>query len=214
MARAALRIQTKAVGLEKLLTGAKGRARDLSPYFKGRGVAAVRLSVGDEFHRHAWLTPRGGIVPWRDTQPFGTRPKPKQNMIATGAYFRALMGRGPGSLVRVGPRSFDVGVEARMFPGAAALRGGKGGRISTAPLFIRPKTKAKGRAGGGSWVQQWAMWWRLGLTYGVWLKEETLRRGLKLYPRPHLTANPKLTRQLARGVARWIAKADLREAAR
>jgi hypothetical protein len=50
------------------------------------------------------------------------------------------------------------------------------------------------------------MFWYLGFRFGVWLKEETLERGLRLPPRPHLTKNPKLTKRLVDIVTRYVIK--------
>ena len=193
--------------LARLIGAPRDRLANPRPILNA-AIKEIRYSVANEFNSQSWFPPSGGARPWALTQPFGNRlgsgnslgkgKGTKKTLIDTGAYFRALMGTGPGGIARITANRVVVGVELATFPYAAFLRGGVGAYISLAPLIIRPRKRVATRHAGGSYVRQWALWWYLGLTYGVWLSEQKLREGLKLQPRPHLTANPVLTAKLRR----------------
>jgi hypothetical protein len=48
------------------------------------------------------------------------------------------------------------------------------------------------------------MFWYLGLTYGVWLSAETMKRGLRIPVRPYLTKHPVLVKGLTRILSDWV----------
>lgn len=208
-------VRVNVAGFEQATGGIASRLRDLSSFLERKAVPIIRNSVAAEFLNQEWRRPDGGREAWRPLVPFGSRSGSSPGVLAggqhkpmidTGAYLNAWTGKGSGGLVKVGPRSVVVGVQHEAFPFASYIRGGAGARIRTSPLLIFPRKRVAGRR-GGSWVQQWALWWYLGLTFGVWLKEQTLRDGLKLYPRPHATRNPALTRQLGRSFAAYVLRA-------
>lgn len=190
------------------------RAQDLRPAGKAI-VAEVRLSVGAEFANQAWSAPDGSIRPWAKSVPFGKTfaagAGEKKPLVKTGTYFEALMGRGAGSIEVVTPKTVTVGVDTTAFPFAGVIRGGTGADIRLAPTIVRPKKRVAGwrpltKAGKPRAYQtQWSMWYALGLGLGVWLSEKTMREGLRIPPRPHLTRNPRLTARVLKIYGRYIA---------
>lgn len=175
----------------------RAKLTDLEPAMRA-AAGVVRSQVAREFSEQAWFSP-GGRIPWKPRAPFGNRqPGIELTMQDSGAYLAALQG-GPGGITEATGGRLRIGASGRVFPFAAALRGGSGGMISPEPIFIRPVKKAATKRRG--WAAQWSMFWALGLKFGVWLRRETLERGLKLTPRPHMTDHPEL-RELLRGVLR------------
>lgn len=212
-------------GFERVANLGK-RTADLSGFMRDKAIPAVRSSVAAEFLEQSWLRPDGGQEPWRPLVPFGAKagigssPGVKAGgerklLIDSGAYYDAWTGRGSGGIADAGPRSAIVGVSREAFPFASYIRGGTSARIRTGPLLIFPqervagggRPRGHGRSRGASYVRQWKLWWYLGLTFDVWLTEKTLRDGMKLYPRPHATNNPALTRKLARLLTSYIKEA-------
>lgn len=199
-ARVGMRLTSQTAGFRAVAD----RLDDLSPVMK-KAVALIRDSVAREFLNRAWYPPEGGSIPWTPLVPFGNRRNGSEKpLIDTGALFEALMGQGPGGFVQIGPRSVSVGVSASAFPYAKLVRGGTGANIRLSPWIIRPRKAARGRSKTGA--RRWAMFWFLGFTYDVWLTEATLERGLRLKPRPFMTANPELERRLARMAEKYVTK--------
>lgn len=214
-------IQFRALFSGRLLQEASKRLADLSRPLKSRGVAIVRNRVALEFLHRVWYMPGGGVRPWKPVKPFGNVAGEdgslgpgkggRRPLINTGAYFNALQGRGAGSITRVTAKTLVVGVDASMYPQAKYLRGGTGATIKVSDWITRPRARiATARKGRGSYVRMWKMWWLLGIKYGVWLSEATLRRGLRLTPRPHLTRHPELVRQMAALIQRWVSTGKVR----
>jgi len=215
-----IQVRVNVADFDRVAGGITSRLGDLSGFLREKAVPIIRNSIAAEFLNQEWRKPNGGRDPWRPLVPFGNRSGASPGVLAggqhkplinSGALFNAWTGQGSGGLVKIGPRSVVVGVQKSAFPFAEYLRGGVAGRIRTSPLLIFPEKRV---AGGGqskdrksSWVRQWALWWFLGLTYGVWLREQTLRDGMKLHPRPHATRNPEMTRQLRRSFAAYIRRA-------
>lgn len=211
-----LSIDPESPGLKSIIS----RASDLSPALQNI-PPLIRASVAREFSGGYWASPAGD-VPWRPTQPFGTRDV-VGTMISTGALRTALTTGGGGGFTRFEGNSVSVGVDGEVFPYASILRGGSA-VISTEPLTIKPiakisrsnrtrdrKRDASGRFKEGpvSYVRQFKMWWYLGLTFGVWLSEAKLREGIKLYPRPFMTANPQLDSEIGHVFIDYIIRGGL-----
>lgn len=108
-------------------------------------------------------------TPWAPTKPFGNRPAPAKTMVGTGAYRSGWLGRGPGGYVNRKDNQITVGVQKTIFPQVLIHQ-------STKPYTI---VKPKKRTASGDW----AMCWKLGLTFGVWLSNKRLERGLKIVRR-------------------------------
>lgn len=203
MASASISIKVNAAALGRAVRPHVERLQNPERMFRA-AVGIIRDSIAREFLNRAWFMPSGGSRAWAPKVML-PNTKNERGLISSGKYFAALMGRGSGSVVKYGPRSVSVGVSTAEFPYARYIRGGTGGRISTAPIFIKPKKLARGASAAGSSVSRWALWWWFGLTHGVWLSESKLREGIKLVPRPHATSNPELTRRLAAMARRYVA---------
>jgi hypothetical protein len=168
-----------------------------------RAVAIMRSAVRQEFSGGYWLSPAGGRIPWPRTHDFGRQKASPRPLRRTGAYFASLMG-GAGSIERITPNQIVLGAVSRYGP---IHRGGEGANIRTSPVTIRPRKLAasRGRRRRSQYAQRFAMFWRLLGDHGVPLRAETLRKGLKLPRRPHMTRNPETTRKIARSVERYVA---------
>lgn len=160
--------------------------------------AIMRQRSAEEMAAQAWFAPDGSIRPWAPRVPFGNKVAPGGLLNDTGAYQAALQG-GAGSITRVDDTSATIGVDGSAFPYAAVHRGGgDASNIDTSPVKIFPKKLSSGSRGG------WAMFWALGLRFGVWLSKATLERGITIPRRPHLTDNPVLRERLSAAVASYL----------
>lgn len=160
-----------------------------------RAAAIMRLgpgSVGDQFAQQA-THGEGGIAAWAPAKAFGNRAAPPKTLERSGGLRRGWTGRGPGGIVQVATDRVAVGVDASVFPAVVAQMHG---------ATIRPKRMGKrGRS---------AMGWFLGMTYGVWLSEERLRRGLVIPARP-VAVNLAMSGRVAKLIATYVTTGKLRE---
>lgn len=209
-----IRIQSQ--GIKERLATISRRIDDWSVWARDSAIPIVRGRVATEFLNAVWFRPDGSTQRWRESHPFGNQLGSGQKivgggeqklLIRSGAYYRALMGRGPGALVSVSRRQFAVGVDAKIIPYGPIMRGGSGAVIRTAPYTIRP-IKRSAWTGEPDGQREWAMYWFILRTYGVSLSAETLREGMKLYPRPHMTNHPELMRRLVRSLEKFVIKGE------
>ena len=191
-------------GLDRVTDEIRGRMRDLRPANR-RNALLYRQSMGQEFRQESYFRARSGVLRWRKTKPFGTRRPPANTLQRSGKLLAAVEGKGPGSLLRVGKRTFSVGVKGNVVPYAASLRGGTGHDIDFRPRIIRPKKRVAGRRSG---PQQFAMWWALFYGYGVTLSMATLRRGLRLPVRPWGGVSRRLVDQWSASYRNFISTGD------
>lgn len=211
-------IRVTASSLRAALGPRLARVLDMTPAMKEcarRAHSRVEL----EFASRAWFSPSGATIGWAPTHAFGNKPASTSPLVSSGAYLAALAGRGAGAIEVIGPRSFKIGADGATFPYGKFHRGGTGGTIRTAPWVIRPVKRMaqastpRGRRatlrGRAPYVRQWSMFWKAGLAFGAWLSEATLRNGLRLPPRPHLTRHPELVRQCAAVCRAWITKGTI-----
>lgn len=207
-------IRMQAAGVLKALAEARSRVDDWTRWAKESGVPIVRGRVQEEFLNAVWYRQDGSTQKWKESHPFGSNlgsgnklpgGGEQKLLIRTGAYFRALTGRGAGSLVQISKRQFSVGVDSKVIPYGPIIRGGTGAEIRTSPYIIKP-IKKSAWTGEPDGQREFALFWFILSKYGVALSAETLRNGLKLYPRPHMTSNPELMRRLARSIERFISK--------
>lgn len=177
-----------------LIREAQRRARNLP---MDKVPPAMRRSVRREFASKSWAMPSGGSLRWQPTKPFGECSPGASTLKRSGTLFRAWSG-GAGSVTRVTAKTATIGVNPVTVPYAEYHRGMRGGRIDASHVFvIKPKKVARNSRGQfRSGPGHWAMFWYLGLTCGVWLSAETLRRGLRLPVRPHATNNPRLRKEI------------------
>ena len=125
---------------------------------------------------------------WDRTMPFGSIPAPDKTMIRTGAYMKAWLGLGPGSM----PPSTDesvvtCGVDPKSFPQVAIHQGSK------EEFTIRPKKPSSTRPG------DWAMRWKLGLMAGVWMSIASIEKGIKI-KRRRLSVSTEVRRAIAKEI--------------
>lgn len=117
-------------------------------------------SVGKQFAGGYFASPTGAARAWPRSKPFGTRPAPARTLNRSGKLRLSWTTDGSGSFTRA---AGDLLAFGSTLPYAAVHQ-------SRTPTIVRPKRKARdGR---------WAQFWKLALTFGVWLSEEKLRRGL------------------------------------
>lgn len=106
-----------------------------------RFVGLARFGDGgvrDQFAQERGQTSRG-MENWPATKPFGTRKAPRKTLQRSGAYRSAWLG-GAGSVTRINPRSFSIGVDSSMFPQATVFQSARGRRINVTPKmrgFVR-----------------------------------------------------------------------------
>lgn len=148
---------------------------------------AMRGSIREEFAGAYWKSPSGARVPWKATQPFGSRPAGPTLGGTDGGLFRAWMG-GPGGYERRTATAVTLGVSR---PNAAVHRGGTGTSVNP-----RRRTKVRAKAIGARGLP--SMFWLLGLRFRVWIRpEKLLTQGVEIPARPHATRNPNLEERLA-----------------
>jgi hypothetical protein len=174
----------------------QARIRDYSPAWRII-IAAFRDQVVGELRGRYWLTPQGRKEAWPAPHAFGRRPA--KNPVFGSDYLAAWRG-GSGGIEDVGPQEARVGVQG--FERLSLHRGGLG------PLTVREYRRRDGTAARISYEAQetpwklakgaehrtgarrYALWWKILREHGVALKDETLRRGLRIPLRPHASIGP------------------------
>lgn len=116
-------------------------------------------SIRRQFEGGYGFSGTGMKVAWSATKPFGNRPPPKRTLWRSGKLARSWMG-GPGNFMQHTGTELSYG---STLPYAHVHQ-------SRTPTIVRPRRRA---ADG-----RWAMFWKLALSFGVWLSEEKLERGL------------------------------------
>ncbi len=161
------------------------RKRMKAPMKGGGGLVVAHImrqgpgSVDDQFKQSSEFTDTGAQIPWKKTQPFGNRPAPAKTLIRTGRLRAAWTGRGAGALTRITAKRVMIGPDPKRFPQAGMFQ-----RIGW--TIIRPKKMGKGG--------RTKMHWFLGMTYGVWISEARLKRGLRIEGR-RVGVNPKMMKR-------------------
>jgi hypothetical protein len=170
------------------------RRRLERPLAGGGGTAVATVmrkgpgSVDAQFKAEAEFLFGGGRSPWKKTQRFGNRPAPRKTLQRSGALKRAWTGKGAGSITIRRANRVTIGVEGARFPQAPVFQ-------SRATTIVRPRQMGKGG--------RTKMHWFLGLTYGVWISDERLRRGLELRPR-RVSINPLMLKRASTALLDWV----------
>lgn len=187
------------------------RTRDPSLPLRA-GVKAWRAVIESEFDQEHWQAAGGAARPWLPVKPFGSRLRPPKVLWRDGALKAAWTAGGVGSFERYSRTAADFGVLGSVIPYAAVHRGGAGEvRVGTAKsTTIKPVKLARGHESDPS-PRKWAMWWFLGMRYGVWLSAKTLARGLKIPARPHATRSAELVTRLTAIFSAWGAGRQIPE---
>ncbi len=135
-------------------------------------------SVADQFSQQATQSPNGRVQAWPPRVPFGTA-KGGPLLVRSGQYAAAWTGQGAGSLQLVTPTSCSIGVSPAAFPQAAVFQ-------ASGPTAITVTRKMR---------------MYLGMTYGVWLRGDTM--ALTVPPRP-VRSNPIMTRRCRQVLINYI----------
>lgn len=146
----------------------------------GRAIAAAMRtgpgSTGEQFAGSREISMSGSTA-WRKTQPFGRRPAPARTLVRSGALEAAWTGAGAGATSRFGPKSVAIGVDTNVFPQAAVFQSRNGAVV---------RARKKGARGLP------AMYWFLGMQYGVWCDPWKLAStGFLIRPRA-VSINPQV----------------------
>lgn len=151
-------------------------------------LAITREQIGKEFGGGFFFNRSGGRTPWPRTKPFGTRPAPSATLGGSGSRYNRAWQGGPGGSSRITSRRIELSVN---LPGAAMHRGGTGARPKVRGVTrVRAiRTSANGRDS--------AMRIFLGMEYGAWISDDTLRgQGLAVPARPHAARHPEGVRRM------------------
>ena len=197
-ARNKLRLDDNAFDATPVIDRLNRRLLDMRPAMR---PGAERWSdlVVEEIEGQFWRPPSGGRRAWAARKPFGSK-RPAASPFGTD-YIAAWRG-GPGRVLRVARDRVDFGVAGSRFPWIGYQRGGfgslragdvvgQGTRVSSARQRRTWKI-AKGRTASSPAPQKWAIFWKLGLSFGVWLSARKLADGLFIPFRPHATINPEV----------------------
>lgn len=186
--------------MQRIVNEGKSLAKPLN---STRGLEAIRiLRIGTRGIRAQFADQteyRGkNVIPWAKTKPFGNKPAPKKTLHGSGGYRSAFLG-GAGAIQRVTANSVEVGVDPVKFPMVKIHQGRYASRR------VKPKEKVKKL---GPNYGQWTMRWFLGLTYGVWIKNSKLSKGV-LIPRRRVSLATATKKEISTYLARDI-KARIR----
>jgi hypothetical protein len=177
--------------IHKIILTASG-----GPFYRYEGNLS-EVSVEKALAHPNWVIGKN-VIPWAKTKPFGNKPAPKKTLHGSGGYRSAFLG-GAGAIQRVTANSVEVGVDPVMFPMVKIHQGRYASRR------VKPKEKVKKL---GPNYGQWTMRWFLGLTYGVWIKNSKLSKGV-LIPRRRVSLATATKKEISTYLARDI-KARIR----
>lgn len=190
-------------------------------------------SISEQIQRRAYFAEDGSIRPWQEPAglPAAGRSHPRVR-AGEEILWRAARGESAASITRVGPRFAAVGVNDLIVRQQAAQLGNQivssaeyfafvtgnfSERTSAAPAQpskpIRRIGRPKPGTGTGTprhaienltpYTVQFAMWWFLGYTFGIWLTESQLRTGIMTPPK-NIGWNPALIERFRDAVADHI----------
>ena len=208
MANSAFSILTDTGGFRRRMNKLTNEGKSLAkPLNSTRGAEAIRIlrfgtrGIRSQFADQTEYREKSAI-PWARTKPFGNKPAPKKTMHGSGGYRAAFLGGG-GSIQKITANSVEVGVDPVAFPMVKIHQGRYASRR------VKPKETVKKM---GPNYGQWTMRWFLGLTYGVWIKNSKLTKGV-LIPRRRVSLASATRKEISTYLARDI-KARIRGGAR
>lgn len=232
-----LRVAVDVRGAETLKRKLLERSKDLSPVMKYAPTLIRQGpgSIGEQIARRAYMAEDGSVRPWREPSilPASASAHPRVR-AGEEIMWRAARGESAASITRTGPRFAVVGVNDLIVRQEAARLGNQivssaeyfafvtgnfSERTSPAPaqpskpIARRPGQKRTGRGGGAKpenltrYTVQFAMWWFLGYTHGIWLTEAQLRAGIMTPPK-NIGWNPILLERIRDRVADYIVGAQ------
>lgn len=185
----------------------KALDRVFTPALQKRVVGVIRRGKDSLAVQYGRQTTIGfsGNTKWPKTKPFGTKPAPAKTLQGSGALRAAWLGEGPGSLESVSSdgSTLTVGVDTGMLTYAAVHQ-------SATPTVVKANPANRSKDG------RLKMFWKLALTFGVYVSEEKLLAGFTIPPRRLALNAAILTRAgkmvwaaiLARGLVRLPKSAE------
>lgn len=154
-------------------------------------VKAARSVIMSEFSRGGHERPSGGFAPWPKGHDFGDKKAPPVPLGGVNGRLARAWNGGTGGFERISHESITIGVDLIY---ARVHRGPDSNPVAGRITLIKPRHGQKMR-------------YFLGLNMSAWLKESTLRAGLKVPSRPHATNNPKTQAAVSELVAKALATA-------
>lgn len=232
-----LAVSLDITGAQTLKRQLEERSRDLSSVMKlapslirkGPGSIAAQIAA------RAYFAEDGSVRPWQ--QPSGIPASSHPRVLAgEEIMWRAARGESAAGVTRTGALFAAVGVNDLLVRQEAARLGNQivssadyfgfvTGNFSerTSPAAAQPskpiarlpgqrRRSPSGRASPkpqnlAAYTVQYAMWWFLGYTYGIWLTEGQLRAGVMTPPK-NIGWNPILIERIRDQVADYIVGPD------
>lgn len=198
---------TKASSRPEFRAGAAFRA-PLAGETGRRVVRRIRFGSGsldEQIRRRAHIDRSGIVRPWKEPMVQGREVGPDDKM--EGIFWRAALGQSGAGSEEMGPARVAIVVNDSLVRREAAQLGNQ--IVSSASYFpfvtggfderLTPERSVPtkpSRSRRREFVARFAMWWYLGLTWGVWLTEAELRKGV-LTPPKNLGFNPTMMEGLA-----------------
>lgn len=204
---------------------------------KGPGSIAAQIAA------RAYFAEDGSVRPWREPAglPAGGSSHPRV-VAGEEIMWRAARGESAASITRTGGRFAAVGVNDLLVRQEAARLGNQivssadyfgfvtgnfserqtaAPAIPSKPIARLPGQRRRSPSGRASptpqnltrYTVQYAMWWFLGYTFGIWLTEGQLRSGVMTPPK-NIGWNPVLIERIRDQIADYIVGPDFTERGR
>lgn len=195
------------------------QARMRSPLAGGSGKAVAGIirtgkgSLEEQIRRRAFIDEAGGVHPWSEPR-YVRGALPEAAAARERILWDAALGRSAASITRIEANRVAISVDERQVGAASAQLGNK--IVSSVPYFTfvtggfnirrssalaQPVKPSRSRRNFPQ--ARWAMWWFLGLTYGLWLSDAGLKRGIPTPPK-NLGISPEVRRRALDSVLRYI----------
>lgn len=217
----------------KVLDSIRHNMEDVSPW--ARGVPAIIRhgpgSFEEQIDRRAWQALTGGVHPWQEAPYQRGRLDPDEHIL-----FDALEGRNAAAVTTMNRDGAGVGVRDIILRQLYAAAGNGivspanyarvlTGDFGRAPGVYRAKPEKLARLGTGGprrnvrggdrpkprnitrWSRQYAMYYKLLLTYGYDATEAELRAGIPVYPRV-VGPTPTMVSRLRRALLEHVVGKD------
>lgn len=202
---------------EAVLRGIRDRMKAPLGGKSGRSVASVIRtgpgSLEEQINRRTFIDESGTGHPWVEPRYVrGSLPEPA--LARERILWDAALGRSGAAITRIEPNRVAISVDERQVGQSAA---GLGNRIvSSVPYFnfVTGGFNARRSSALAQPVKpsrsmrtfpqaKFAMWWFLGLTYGLWLSDAALKRGIPTPPK-NLGITPVVRKRALDNVLRYI----------
>lgn len=184
----------------------------------GKAVAdIIRTGPGsleEQIRRRTFIDETGASHPWVEPRHVrGVLPAPAQ--ARERILWDAALGRSAAAITRIQDNRVAISVDERDVGRASANLGNKivssvpyfnfvtgGFNARRSPALAQPVKPSRSRR---TFPQaRWAMWWFLGLTYGLWLTDASLKRGIPTPPK-NMGITPTGRKRALDSVLRYVA---------